>query len=202
MLAKNFVFSCLPKTFKYDLDNYAIRLSICNHSYLPTHFGGLVDNALVYISGFVVRKILKKLSCEVCRASLVTAAVPSSFDQSYHLLKHKNNGGVMIPSEGIMKVVRAAERMIRQNSKEQGVSVSFFNHFVRVEICSEDVFLLGEHIAETQFGIENHQFMLVSFVVSVFHKVRLHHIAKLTILELQSASICMKLCKTVIFQGF
>ena len=74
-----------------------ISAVICDHSYLPTRFGGLVDNALVYISGFVVRKILKKLSCEVCRASLVRAAVPSSFDQSYHLLELRNNGGLMIP---------------------------------------------------------------------------------------------------------
>lgn len=161
---------------------------ICDHSYLPTHFGGLVDNALVYISGFVVRKILKKLSCEVCHASLVTAAVSSSFDQSYNLLELKNNGGLMIPSEGTVKVIRAAEHAIRQNSKEQGVRVSFVNRFVQAEIGLEDVFLLGEHIADTQFGIENHHFA--------------NHIAKLTTLELQSASIRKKLCKTVIFKGF
>ncbi|XP_061598082.1 uncharacterized protein LOC133461251 [Cololabis saira] len=172
-----------------------------DHSYLPTRFGSLVDNALVYISGFVVRQVLKKLSCEVCRASLVAAAVPSSFDQSYHLLMLKNNGGLMIPSEGTVKVVRAAERAIRQNSG-QGVSMSFVNHFVRAEIGSEDVFLLAEHIEETQFGIENHHFMLVSLIVSVFLKLRLHHIAKLTTLELQSASTRKKLCKTVLFQGF
>lgn len=64
-----------------------ISAVICDHSYLPTRFGGLVDNVLVYISRFVVRKILKILSCEVCRASLVTAPVSSSFDQSYHLLE-------------------------------------------------------------------------------------------------------------------
>ena len=101
-----------------------------------------------------------------------------------------------------MKVVRAAERVLRQNTAGQGVSVSLLNHFVRAEIGLEDVFLLGEHIAETQFGIENHHFMLVSFVVSVFHTVRLHHIAKLTTLGLQSASTRKKLCKTVLFQGF
>ncbi|KAG2463144.1 FETUB protein, partial [Polypterus senegalus] len=28
---------------------------VCDHSYLPTHFGGLVENALVYISGSVER---------------------------------------------------------------------------------------------------------------------------------------------------
>ena len=62
---------------------------VCDHSYLPTRFGGLVDNALVYISEFVVRQILKKLSCDVCRVSLVTDAVPASFDQSYHLPTQK-----------------------------------------------------------------------------------------------------------------
>ena len=64
-------------------------------------------------------------------------------------------------------------------------------------VRGEDEFLarlLGEHIAEIHFGIENHHFMLVSFVVSVFHKVRLHNIPKLTTLESQSASIGKKLC--------
>ncbi|RVE64488.1 hypothetical protein OJAV_G00126380 [Oryzias javanicus] len=187
-----------------DLPSPFVNVSafLCDHSYLPTRFGGLVDNALVYISGYVVRKILKKLSCEVCRPSLVTAAVPSSFDQSYHLLHLRNNGGLVVPSEGTVKVVRAAERVIRRNSTEQGVSVSMVNRFVRAEIGLEDVFLLGEHITETQFGIDNHHFMLMSYVVSVFHKVRLHHMAKMTTLEFQSASTRKKLSKQVLFQGF
>ena len=97
---------------------------ICDHSYLPTRFGGLVENALVYISGFVVCQILRKLSCGVCRASLVTDAARASFDQSYHLLTLKNRGGLMIPSEGTVKVVRSAERYIRQSVSGQAVSVS------------------------------------------------------------------------------
>ncbi|KAK5921393.1 hypothetical protein CgunFtcFv8_025102 [Champsocephalus gunnari] len=71
-----------------------------DHSYLPTRFDGLVDNALVYISGFVVRRTYKKLSCDVCRASLVTDAASASKDKSYHLLTLRNNGGLVIPSEG------------------------------------------------------------------------------------------------------
>ena len=81
-----------------------ISALVCDHSYLPTRFGGLVENALVYIAGFVVRQILKKLSCDVCRASLVRDAVTSSFDESYHLLALKNNGGLVIPSQGTVKV--------------------------------------------------------------------------------------------------
>ena len=36
-----------------------ITAIVSDHSYLPTHFGGLVDNALVYISGFVVCQIFE-----------------------------------------------------------------------------------------------------------------------------------------------
>ena len=42
-----------------------------DHNYLSTNFGGLVDNALVYILGVAVRKILKKLSCEVCLGQFI-----------------------------------------------------------------------------------------------------------------------------------
>ncbi|KAG5269855.1 hypothetical protein AALO_G00206960 [Alosa alosa] len=91
-----------------------ISVLVCDHSYLPTRFGGLVENTLVYIAGFVVRQVLRKLSCDVCHVSLVGEAVPSLFDKSYHLLALKNNGGLVIPSQGTVKVLRAAERVIRQ----------------------------------------------------------------------------------------
>ncbi|XP_054461155.1 uncharacterized protein LOC129096406 [Anoplopoma fimbria] len=175
---------------------------IGDHSYLPTRFGGLVENALVYIAGFVVRQVLRKLSCGECRASLVTDAARASFDESYHLLTLKNKGGLMIPSEGTVKVVRSAERFIRQRASGQAVSVSVVKQFVRADIWTDDVFLLKEHIQDTQFGIENHHFALLSLVVSVFHKIRLHHIAKLSTLQLQTGNSRKKLSKTILFKGF
>lgn len=179
-----------------------IAAIMCDHSYLPTRFGALVDNALVYIAGFVVRQVLRRLSCDVCRASLVKHAIPTSFDESYHLLVLKNNGGLMIPSDGTVKVVKAAERVIRQFQSGQALKVSVVTHVVREEIGTEDVFLLREHIEETQFGIDNHHSDLLRSVVSVFFKVRLHHIAKMASLKYQSGSTRKKLCKTVLFQGF
>lgn len=108
----------------------------------------------------------------------------------------------MIPSEGTVKVIRSAERYIRQASSGKAVSVSVIQQFVRAEIGSDDVFLLKEHIEETQFGIDNHHFSLLSLVVSVFHKLRLHHIAKLSTLKLQSGNSRKKLGKSVLSQGF
>lgn len=94
-----------------------ISAIVWDHSYLPTRFGGVVD-ALVYILGFLVRQVLRKLQCNMCCASLVKDTVPTSFYQSYHLLALKNNGGLVIPSEGTVRVVRAAEQVIHQASSK------------------------------------------------------------------------------------
>lgn len=85
-------------------------------------------------------------------------------------------------------MLSAAERVIRQASPMPAPKVSTVTDIVREEIGTEDVFLLGEHIEETQFGIDNHHSDLLSLVVSVFLKIRLHHITKLTSLELQKGS--------------
>lgn len=69
----------------------------------------LAENAVV----FVFRHILKKLLCDICCGRLVTDALTATFDQSSHLLKLKNRGGLMIPSEGTARVVRSAEHLIR-----------------------------------------------------------------------------------------
>ena len=89
---------------------------VLDHSYLPTIFGQLTENALVYIAGFVVRKVMRQLSCDVCFNSLVCEAVPASFCDSYHLLTLKNNRDLLIPSIGTVKVIRAAEHCIRRST--------------------------------------------------------------------------------------
>lgn len=111
-----------------------IAAIMCDHSYLPMRFGGLVDTTLVYISGFVVRQVLRKLFCDVCRGNLVKDAIPTLFDESYHLLILKNKDGLMIPSDGTVKVVKAAERVIRQLQSGQALKVSVVTHVVREEI--------------------------------------------------------------------
>ncbi|XP_051805264.1 uncharacterized protein LOC127534344 [Acanthochromis polyacanthus] len=179
-----------------------ISAVVTDHSYLPTRFGELVENALVYIAGFVVRQILQKLSCDICHASLVRDAVLSSFDENYHLLTLKNRGGLVIPSQGTMKVLRAAERVIRQASTRQAPKLSTVTYIVREEVGTEDVFHLREHIEEQQFGIDNHHFTLLSLVVSVFLKIRLQHKAKLTSLELQKGSTRKKTPKLSSFKAF
>lgn len=76
----------------------------------------------------------------------------------------------MIPSEETVKVVTSAERLIRQSEPGQNMSVSSLNRLVHADIGSQDIFFLKGHIEDTQSGIENHHFGLMSVVVSVFHQ--------------------------------
>lgn len=39
MFSKNYVFSCFPKTLKYDLGNYAMRLTTCENNEIPFRYG-------------------------------------------------------------------------------------------------------------------------------------------------------------------
>ena len=151
-----------------------------------------------------MRRALKKLPCDVCRASLVTDAASAIKDQSYHLLSLKNNGGLVIPSEGTVRVIRAAEWVIRQASsfrRSQPIKLLEVIYLVRKRIGSEDVFVLGEHIGDTQYGIDSHHHTLLTIIVSLFFKLRLHHIAKMTTLSLQSNNMRQKLNKTDLFKG-
>lgn len=148
---------------------------------------------------------MKMLSCDVCRSSLVTDAESVRTDQSYHLLILKNNGGLTVPSEGTVKVIRAAEWVVRQAAGDSRRTMTIREHevlyMVRKRIGSEDVFLLGEHIDNTHYGIDNHHHALLKLIVSLYLKLRLHHIAKLTSLSLQQNNVRQKLTKAVLFRG-
>jgi len=74
-----------------------------DHDYASPTLNSLVQNSVVYIAGWVVRKVLKSLACDKCRQSLVTTDPPADFTSAYHLLSLRNNGGLVIPSAGCVK---------------------------------------------------------------------------------------------------
>lgn len=183
---------------------------LLDHDYMGGQFSGLIANAITYISGWVVKKAVKQVSCDICRESLVSQydIQSSTDDTSYHLLVLKNRGGLTIPSIGVIKVVKAAERCIRQAglmvpqwNKLHRLPLLHVDRVVRAEIGTEDIFELGEHISESQHGISNHHFSLISLIVSTFFHMRQHHVAKLETLKIQTGNLRKKLGKTILFSG-
>ena len=145
------------------------------------------------------------MNCDECRCSLVTTTIPEDFDSSFHLLQLKNNGGLVIPSSGTVKVVMLTERILRQtinlHKTSNFVQLKKIEQRVVSAIGTQDVFNLASHIPETQNGIDNHHFILVRLISSTFCILRQHHITRLHSLKLQQHSVRHTLTKTILFKG-
>jgi hypothetical protein len=148
---------------------------------------------------------MQKLDCTVCQTKIVCEASPSTSEFGYHLLQLKNKGGLVIPSDAAVKVVLSAERYLRLLSDIKSatgqINTKKLVTLVKIHIGSEDIFKLGDHVVESQFGIDNHHYRLITLMVSTFCSMRQHHIAKLHTQQLQKGSVRKKFAKTVLFMG-
>ena len=66
------------------------------------------ENILGYIGGFVVRKISKSLSCNICADALLEKKNPNAYYLNL-TQQLKNNGGLIIPSEDVFKILKKCE---------------------------------------------------------------------------------------------
>lgn len=157
----------------------------------------LLGNISVYISSWVVRKVLRKLSCSSCRISLASTMLSSKYESYCMLLRLKNKGGLMLPSDGTISVVLAAESFMRSVSSP----LDTVQLKVLQEIGLKDIFGLGQHILDTAVGIDNHHTSLVRLVVEAFYDLRQHHRAKLHNMQLHEQCIRHRNTKAVLFRG-
>lgn len=85
--------------------------ALSDHDYviLPQNLTEYTSNVVVYISGYVVKHMANKLNCTTCIRSLFSAEPVQHCD----LLRRKDNGGLIMPSTGIITVCREAEKQLR-----------------------------------------------------------------------------------------
>jgi len=76
-----------------------------------------VEDTSEYIAGFVVKKILKLITCSFCQAS---PTINSNNCNS--LISIKNRGGLIFPSNNVVKVCQETERIIKSHP------VTYFNN--------------------------------------------------------------------------
>ena len=80
----------------------------------------LLDNVLYYIAGYVVRAVMKKLKCTECKSALLLAANnPHALDRESYPLQakftcYKQNGGLLFPSQAVLKIVKVAEVIFKK----------------------------------------------------------------------------------------
>ena len=87
-----------------------------------------MENILFYISGFIVTKLIKLITCTACRSCLISSPSSPSVDHDYcgtKTTQHSdtptasaftlfiNRGGLTIPSQSVFAVVKYAEHIFR-----------------------------------------------------------------------------------------
>lgn len=185
-------------------DGTAIFLDHDYNRYMSPSIAPIVDNSVVYIAGWVVKKATTKVTCGTCRTALVSPQVPS-YDRAYSLLVFKNRGGLVVPSQGTISVIKCTEKAIRQlvdiHKLTRQCAQAKVEYTVKATLGSNDVFSLGNHILETHYGIQNHQYTLISTLVHIYFTLRQHHMVKLFNLKEQGSSVRHTLTKTILFKG-
>ena len=109
----------------------------------------------------------------------------------------------MVPLMGAIKVLRHAERCIRHFASvaPHKNNLNLLESLVKTEIGTADIFLLGGHVLESQYGIDNHHYQLISLLVETYHSIQLHHMVKLKNMELQRGTMRKKHGKLLLFKG-
>ena len=86
-----------------------------------------ISNTLFYIGGFIVSKLVKKLTCQACKNCLVGSinraesdhdyCGPSAYNEVYPAAAFTlfvNNGGLRIPSKSVVKTIEQCEHIFKQ----------------------------------------------------------------------------------------
>ena len=167
----------------------------------PEH-SHLISNACVYIAGWVIRKVVRKVKCDPCRQVLVDQTTPIMQRTDFLLLRLKQRGGLVVPSSDSVVVVISADKHFRrlcpETSPPRGL-LQQLQYRVLKDIGSR-VFN-NDHTLDTSVSVDNHSFTLIKTMVEVFFHLRVHHLTKTFNLHQKGKSMRHNANKTVLFKG-
>lgn len=91
---------------------YSIEaVAYLDHSYCHSQLSMFTLNVLVYIAGWIARRLAGRLSCTTCEQALVGHESDSLNNTNvFQLLRHKQRGGLFVPSLSCVYAVTAAEK--------------------------------------------------------------------------------------------
>lgn len=149
-------------------------------------------HAIVHISGFIVKKIIESIRCDICAKALIAEKELDVHKLS--LLKDK--GGLQYPSKDVIKICTVAESFLKDwdntNIKRDVLVAKILRQFVGSNVFdSISYHQLGE------FPTSNHVTDLIKAVIVRYLNVRIHHLLKLKL----GISKRQLLNKYVLFQG-
>lgn len=166
------------------MDGFDILHANENHDYIEnmcytTEFS---INVIVYIAGFIVRKIQRTVHCIECVKVLLT----TSTETTYHaLIRNKSRGHLLHPSADVVCICRSAEKAVRIHFKNyskfptnRNQKKAFENRIIAEFIGSNIFDQLNDHHTKNQELLENHRTYLIKLIVETYIKIRICHFLK------------------------
>ncbi|KAF5283124.1 hypothetical protein FQR65_LT14053 [Abscondita terminalis] len=153
----------------------AIQDHLQDHDYeipvIPT-LSLLSLNVVTYIPGYVVKMVKRHLKCETCLSHLEQPA--ATMDDSFLLIRRKDRGGLLKPSQDLVAVCQVTEQKIRQvliiNDNKIPKKNRFFYVFVAVianDLLKENRLFKGlaDHVFDINFFAESHSMILIKLII-------------------------------------
>lgn len=182
--------------------------ALIDHSYSTAvmQLSPFIDNVLVYIAGFVVRSVTKRLRCVDCVDALTCEAVVG---QTALLLTLKNNGGLLHASNDVIRIIHTAENVLRSsvNCSHPGSSHKADSFGLKLEMkvlskLPKNLFESKEqHFNDTSHGCDGHYLALIRLICKCFLNVRRHHIAHMANIARQKDVVRQSNNKLTLFKN-
>ena len=88
-----------------------------------------MSSQILYISGFIVRSLLKQLQCTVCRSELLLDVHDPHALRRYSfpvqsLLKFKQQEGLIFPSLAVLRIVKATEVLFKRRVMTNEIGIT------------------------------------------------------------------------------
>lgn len=166
------------------------------HSYFQTlhNISPMVDDIVLYIAGFVAKKVAEVIHCQFCSDLLFQNPIMS------RLVNIKTKGFLKNVSHNVRKVCRTAETAIRATA-----SLNNIRNVIRLKssifFALDTIFLEDEMIrhCENQNIFDNHRTQLIKIIISKYVDLRIHHIN--TLKSEKNKTIRHKFTKMILFSN-
>lgn len=186
------------------IDEYLMEDLLIDHSkmsqneYLPD------NHAIIFIAGYVEKKLLSSLKCiECCELLNDCEELTSQF------IKRKSWGFLRYPRADTYSIIKIATKVFNFfRFNDQLTALNAFHKMVSSTLRNINMSTLfinfdihTHEIMEILGVMENHKYILIKSILYLFFKIKLFHYGKHFTLKIHNTFIRHDLTKTILFKG-